>query len=293
MFLVIAASLSWSLVGVLVKTAALQFDPFTITFARFSIGVLALAVIVLATAGSLRPALLGRWIWIGALGKSVNYLAENAAISIGYAYGSVLVGPVQTIVLLLLGVLAFRERLTAKSWASAAVVLAGVLCIALNGRSFWGMLEAQGWTTLLFVVSGVGAALHILSQKMLLQTMNDVSMNYSVFLWASIVVAAPLPFASDWEPAFVPGAWIAAVALGLITGLSFVMMSRALRTVRFSVAVIVSNLASLFAVVWSWAFLREPITPQIVFGACLLVAGMTLLNWPAKGARMKRKSASV
>ncbi|HZG78250.1 MAG TPA: EamA family transporter, partial [Paenibacillus sp.] len=258
------------------------FDPYTITFARFALGVAALAAVVHFTKGSLRPVAFHRWIWIGAIGKCANYLFENAAIAIGHAYGGVLVQPIQTIVLLFAGLLLFKDKLTARSWTSAALVLAGVFLITSNGRSFGDAMQENGWITLLFVFSGIGAALHFLSQKMLLDAMNDVSMNYSVFFWASFVSAVPLPFAADWQPGFAPGAWLSAVALGLITGFSFLMLSKALRTVKFSVAVIVSNLTALFTVLWSGVFLREPITLYIVIGAFTVVVGMTMLNWPSR-----------
>lgn len=269
----------------LVKVASLQFDAYSITFARFSIGVAALAVFLYATRKSLRPAAMHRWIWIGAIGKCANYLFENIAISIGHAYGGVLVLPIQTITLLIVGMFLFKEKPGARSWGAAALVLAGVLLITLNGRPPMAAFGEQGVVTLLFALSGVGAALHFLSSKMLLDAMNDVSMNYSTFFWASLFAAAPLPFAADWEPTFVPGAWLAAVALGLVTGFSFIMLSRALRTVKFSVAVIVSNMAALFTVLWSGLFLGEPITLYIVLGAATIVAGMTMLNWPSRAAQ--------
>ncbi|HZG58002.1 DMT family transporter [Paenibacillus sp.] len=282
MLYLLIATLSWSFVGVLVKLAALQFDSYTITFARFAVGAAALAVIIAIGRKSPRPAAFHRWIWIGALGKAGNYLFENIAITIGYAYGNVLVQPIQTIALLVAGLFLFKDRLTTKSWISAAVVLTGVLLITLNGRSIYETIATQGWITLLFVFSGIGAALHFLSQKMLLDSMGDLPMNYSIFFWASMLTAAPLPFAADWSPAFVPGAWLAAAALGLITGISFLMLSKALRTVKFSIAVIVSNMAALFTVLWSGVLLNEPITGYIVFGAVTVVAGMTMLNWPSK-----------
>ncbi|MCI3921266.1 DMT family transporter [Paenibacillus sp. TRM 82003] len=282
LYLVIA-TLSWSLVGVLVKTASFQFDPYTITFARFSIGVLALAALILATRGKLKPAGFSRWIWIGAIGKSANYLFENIAVSIGYSYGNILVPPTQTIVLLFVSMVLFKERLTPKNTISAGLVLLGVALITMNGRPIGELFGTQGWISLLFVLAGIGAAFHFVSQKMLLDSMSDVSMNYSIFFWASLMTAIPLPFATDWQPTFVPGAWLAAIALGLITGLSFYLSSKALRTVKFSVAVVVTNLSVLFTVLWAAVFFRDPITPYIIAGAVVVVAGMTLLNWPSRG----------
>ncbi|WP_309120853.1 EamA family transporter [Paenibacillus sp.] len=282
MIYLVIASLSWSLVGVLVKTAAFQFDPYTITFARFSIGVLALAGFALAARHSLKPAVLNRWIWVGAIGKSVNYLFENVGVSQGFAYGNVLVFPTQTVVLLLLGIFLFKEKLSGRSWTAAAIVVAGVLLITWNGRPLSAPLGEQGWLAVVFIASGVGAALHLFSQKMLLDAMKDVSMNYSIFLWAAILCALPLPAAADWSGTFVPGAWAAAVALGLITGLSFLLSSKGMRSVKFSVAAIVFNLPVLFTVLWAVVFYREPVTAYIAGGAVVVAVGMTMLNWPSR-----------
>lgn len=291
MLYLIIATLSWSLVGVLVKTAAFQFDSYTITFARFFIGVLALAALAVASRKTLRPKTVNRWIWIGAGGKSVNYLFENVGVSIGFAYGNILVQPTQTIVLLLIGVLLFKERLTWKSTVSAAIVLTGVVLISWNGRPLVDLFGEQGWISILFIISGIGAGLHLLAQKMLLEAMDDISMNYSMFLWASLITAMPLSFGAQWSPAFVPGAWAAIFALGLITAFSFILSSKAMRTVPFSVAVIVSNLAVLFTILWSAIFYREPITGLIVTGAVVVVIGMTMLNWPSRKETSKAQAA--
>jgi drug/metabolite transporter (DMT)-like permease len=80
----------------------------------------------------------------------------------------------------------------------------------------------------------------------------------------------------------VPGAWAAALVLGLITGISFLLLSKALRKVKFSVAVIVSNTAALFTVLWAGLFFREPITVYIVVGVLTVMGGMIMLHWPSR-----------
>lgn len=287
------ATMSWSLVGVLVKTASFQFDFYTITFARFFIGVLALGVLVVATRNTLRPKLLGKWIWIGALAKAANYLFENLGVSAGYAYGNVLVYPVQTLCLMLFGIFLFKEKMSMRGWFASAIVITGALLITWNGRPLASLWSDQGWLSIIFVLSGIGAAAHLLSQKMLLDSMNDVSMNFSIFFWASLITALPLPIAADWTPEPLPGSWLAAVGLGLITGLSFVFSSKAMRTVKFSVTAIATNLPVLFTVFWAALFFREPITGYITCGAIIVVIGMTMLNWPVRKEKDQSDSMAV
>lgn len=282
MLYLIMAVMSWSLVGVLVKTAAFQFDFYTITFARFAIGVIALGVLVYLTRNTLSPAVRNRWIWIGALAKAGNYFFENLGVSVGFAYGNVLVFPVQTICLLLFGILLFKERMALRGWISAAIVVLGAMLIAWNGVPLNQLLGQQGWMSIIFVLSGIGAATHLLSQKMLIKSMNDISMNYSIFLWASVITAVPLPFTAEVSTEPVPAAWLAMLGLGLITGLSFVLSSKAIRTVEFSIVAIVSNLPVLFTVIWAWVIYREPVTGYITGGAIIVLIGMTMLNWPTR-----------
>ena len=155
MLYLIIAVMSWSLVGVLVKTAAFQFDFYTITFARFSIGVIALGILVYLTRNTLSPTIRNRWIWIGALAKAGNYFFENLGVSVGFAYGNVLVFPVQTICLLLFGVLLFQKECcfaagSRRPLSSAALCsLHGTVCrLRSYGDSKGGcrlFLSCRGW----------------------------------------------------------------------------------------------------------------------------------------------------
>src|SRR5690606_14418329 len=113
------ATLAWSFVGVLVKTASGMVDSTIITFARFSIGALFLGLYLYARNGRLNVRIGLKWVWIGAFGKSCNYFFENIALTIGYSYGNIIVPPIQTIVLLFVSVLLLKDRMTGRGWAAA------------------------------------------------------------------------------------------------------------------------------------------------------------------------------
>ncbi|WP_165452666.1 hypothetical protein [Paenibacillus thalictri] len=115
MLLLLAATMSWSFVGILVKSASVMLDSSSIAFARFAFGVVALAALLLLLRQPLRVEYKNRWIWIGALGKSANYFFECIAIAIGFSYGNILVGPIQTVVLLLLNLPQKQTRPNASS----------------------------------------------------------------------------------------------------------------------------------------------------------------------------------
>jgi drug/metabolite transporter (DMT)-like permease len=280
-WLVLAATLSWSFVGILVKTAGVMVDTATITFARFAIGVSFLAILLWMMRSRFRLESAMKWVWIGAIGKGANYFFENIGISLGYSYGNILVGPLQTVFLLLLSVIWFKEKVSARGWLAASLCIAGVLLVTWNGIPLELLIHNGAWTTLLFALSAVGSALHVLSQKELIKKLDPGSMNVSVFFWSSVLMAIPLPFQSHTAGDFQWTALGAVIMLGIITGGSFYIFAKALKITNFTVVVIVINTGAMFSILWSWLFFREPITMYIIGGAAVFLSGLIILNLPA------------
>jgi drug/metabolite transporter (DMT)-like permease len=280
--LLLLTTLAWSFVGILVKAASTMVDNSIITFARFFFGIVFLGILILAKDRKIRMRSNMKWIWLGALGKSCNYYFENIAISIGHSYGNIMVPPIQTVTLLVIASLWFKESVSPRGWTAAALCTAGVLFISWNGQSpglFFGGNAIV--TTLLFFISAIGAAVHVLSQKMLIKDMDTGNMNFSVFFWASVMMAIPVPIQSEGFTGSVSiTAWAALAALGLITGLSFYWFTEAIRRVPFPAVVLVSNSSVLFTILWAYLFYHEPITGYVLSGTGIFVAGLLLLNIP-------------
>ncbi|MFD0682052.1 MULTISPECIES: DMT family transporter [unclassified Paenibacillus] len=292
-FLLFLAILSWSFVGILVKTAGIMVDSATITFARFSLGIVFLGLLLFWRDKKLRIRLNHKWIWIGALGKCCNYYFENLALSSGYSYGNILIGPIQTVILLLLSAFYFKEHVSKRGWAAAAICIIGVLFISWNGQPVDQIVSGSGFTTLLFVLSAVGTSFHVLSQKVLIQSMDSENMNFSVFFWCSLLMALPLPLQAHATGPFSLWGVGALVLLGLITGLSFNWYAKAMKRVSFAVLILVGNSSVLFSILWSYLFFREPISIYIISGAALFIGGLLLLNWPLKHAKLRKSSTQA
>ncbi|MFC4776224.1 DMT family transporter [Paenibacillus sp. GCM10023252] len=285
--LLLLATLAWSFVGILVKTASTMVDSTIITFARFALGIVFLGAFLLIKDRKISLQASMKWIWIGALGKCCNYFFENTALQIGYSYGIILNYPIQTVVLLILSIFLFKEHVSGKAWTAAALCIIGVLFISWNGQTE-GIMSGNALTTLLYACSAIGAAVHILSQKMLIQSMDNGNMNFSVFFWCSILMAIPIPWQSEGITGEVTAiAWGALLTLGLITGLSFYLFSEAIRRVPFSAAVIISNSMVIFTIIWAYLFYNEPITPYIIAGTVIFLAGLLLLNLPTRKVTVK------
>jgi len=288
----IAATLMWSLVGLLIKFSAVMVNSHVISFARFAFGVVFLLGLMAVQKIPIRLNLLHPLIWVGVIGKAVNYAFENFGVSLGNSYANIIVLPVQTVALFLFAVLVLKESLTFLKTAAALSALAGMFLIHWAGRSPGSLLaHAAGdgkamdvhlLVTVLMIISGIGAAAHVISQKKLIEKMDSGNLNLSVFLLASFVTAAPLPLVGEVTGPFRLSAMVALVVLGLITGLSFYLFALALKKIPMIPIAIISNLNILFMLLWSKLFFHDAISIYVMAGALLCLAGIVLVNLPGR-----------
>lgn len=292
--LLLLATLAWSFVGVLVKTAETMTDSAVISLARFLFGVIFLGIFLFIRDGRLQLRLGMKWIWIGAIGKAANYVFENLALNIGYSYGNILVQPVQTVMLLLIAALLFKEKIARIGWIAAALCVAGVIIVGWNGTPLEQLANNSGLTTLLFTLAGIGAAVHVVSQRMLLRSMDNGNMNLSIFFVSTLIVAIPVPVQSNGITGPITiQAWSALVLLGVITGLSFFWFAEAIKRVPFTIVAIVGNCSVLFSILWAYLFFRDPITVYIIVGTLTFLAGFLLLNFPMPRKALRRTDTTA
>lgn len=278
--LLLTAVMMWSFVGVLVKYASLMVDSSTITFCRFLFGIVFLGLLIKCTNQDFKWGWGYKWIWIGAAAKCVNYIFENIAVSVGYAYGIILGLPIQTVFLAVASVFYFGEKITLRKIISILLCIAGVVLVSWKG-SFAEIIDAN-LTTVLFIIAAIGAGLHVISQKKLLGHMDSANMNFSTFLVSTVITGIPLPYTFHTTGDITLGAAAALVALGLITGISFYINSKALAKLPLLTIAIVNNVSVIFSLLWSWLFFNEPITEYVIAGAITFIIGIVLLSVPAK-----------
>lgn len=281
--------LMWSCVGILVKIAAVAFSPALISFFRFFFGVVFLGLWHLVTRRRLRLVFGDPWIWFAAVAKTINYSAENGAIMRGASWGYIVEQPVQAVVLLLISALYFRERPGKRKLAAASLCIVGVLLVGLKGFS---AVRAGGTMDfLLFTVAAFGSAGHMMGQKILMGKMDSLGMNLNVFLIASVFTALPLMFTSSailGPPSF--GAAAAAVALGFITGASFLIWGVALLRVSFLTSAISANSLGVFALLWGVLLRAEMPDIWSLAGTAIFLAGLLVMNLPSRATLASHES---
>jgi drug/metabolite transporter (DMT)-like permease len=279
--LVLLIALMWSFVGVLVKYAAMMVDSGTITLCRFLFGVFFLALLLKAKQQKILFYWKNKWVWIAAIGKCVNYIFENIAISIGFAYGNVIVLPVQTMFLSFISILYFKEELYFRKISAVLLCVIGVMLVSWKGAPLSELLSS-GFITILFVISAIGAGIHIIGQKKLIDHMDSANMNFSIFLLSTFITAVPVPYTFHSTGSFSIVSAFSLIALGFITGISFYINAKVLKKIPLLVSAIISNCSVLFTLFWAWLFFREPINQYVILGAITFVLGIILLSIPRK-----------
>jgi drug/metabolite transporter (DMT)-like permease len=273
--------LMWSFVGILVKIAAISFSPALISFFRFFFGVAALGLWHFAIRRRPRFFFTDAWIWIAAAAKTLNYVAENGAITRGASWGYIVEQPVQAVSLLLISAFYFRERPGKRKLAAAFLCIVGALLVGVKGIA--AVRTGGTLDFLIFTIAAFGSATHMMGQKILMGRMSSGDMNLSVFMIASVLSAMPIPFSGPMLIAPLSIAPIlAAVALGFITGVSFLIWGVALSRVSFLVSVILANSMGVFALLWGALLRAEMPDAWSLLGTVVFIAGLLVMNLPSR-----------
>ena len=281
-------ALMFSFGGTCVKLISPYFGPGYITFFRFAVGVLCLLLLKLALRQHFRKdfgrtlRMFGGWILFGAVTKWLAYLAENYALSHGPSYGNIVTQPAQTIFLTLASVFLFKEKLSPRKVLCILLCMSGVLCISWNGRSLSAFFQENILLTVLFLLSGMCAGCHVLSQKMIADRMDIIDSNLSIFAVSAVLAALPLiPSVTGGDLAGLRpnlACLLAILAFGAITGLGFYLNAKAIPLVPFYMIPIIQSTMAILAIIWGVLFFHEKITLYIVGGTAMFLVGLVGLQ---------------
>lgn len=268
----------FSFIGVLNKAAGLTVSPDIIAFARFFFGAGFIAVYTLLKKKKIQLSLIGKWVLIGGLAKALNYITENYGIARGFSFGNIIVWPVQCVVTLLFSIFILKEKLNTKSIIGAVLCVTGIGFVTWNGASPDDFLGPNLSLTILFVVSGIGAAVFLIAIKLLGPKMDAVESNLSMFVIGSLITFVPIPFTAELSAEFHLISIIALLLLGLITGAGFMIVAKVLERIPLFLATIFQSANVIFTLLWAVLFFNDPVTVYIASGSLIFLAGMVLIN---------------
>ena len=272
------SALMCSLVGTFVKIASTAVSPNVITFSRFFFGSLTILLLCLFTKRKPKLHYKNIWIWIAIVSKCLNYFLENYALRNGTSYGNIICTPMQMVTICLCSAFFFGEKFGPRKLLSVILCITGILFISGNGRPVGAVDTVSLKMTVLFVIAGIGAGGFVLAQKRMLDEMEPIDMNLSVFLASSLIAFVPVSAEYDRVPDIGLPPLLALIGLGIITGAAFVLLAKSMKKLSLLTAGMAQNSTPVFTLLWGAMFWHETIGPYVIIGTILFIIGMVLFN---------------
>jgi drug/metabolite transporter (DMT)-like permease len=260
--------------------------PATLVLLRVALAAAVLAPLLRwrAGAGAPAPALAPgdrlRLAGMGALGFAAALACFHLGLDRSTTTNAALLITVEPLALVLLSPVVLGERLTAREAAGTAVALAGAALIVVNGVPGLTLAVAPHWRgDLLLILSGVAYASYTLIGRDLLARLPPLPVTAWSLAWGA---AATLPLAVlEWSdgrwPRWSPPAVAGVLYLGLvITAAGYLVWNWALRRVPAPRVAIFLNVQPLSGVAIGVLGLGEPLTPFVLAGGLLVLAGVGL-----------------
>lgn len=275
--LVLLAAL-WGASFLFMRLGAHDFGPLALAFVRVGLASV-LLLPLLASRGQLAE-LRTHWrglVVVGALNSAIPFaLFSFAALSITAGLSSI----VNATTPLWTAVVAFAwlgQGLTRLRVLGLAIGFAGVTFLAWDKASFKPGADHAGlWAVLACAVATLCYGLAANATRRWLTGVPPLAVATGSQAAAALLLVIP----ALWQwPAALPGAvaWGSALALAsLCTALAYLMYFRLMSRVGPTNAVSVTFLIPLFAILWGWLFLREPVTAQMLMGGAIVLVGIAL-----------------
>jgi drug/metabolite transporter (DMT)-like permease len=275
--------LFWSGNWIIGRAIAGHVTPFAMTFARWAVAVLFMVPFAWKDLRANWPAIRRNWkviVWLGIWGTGPYNVFTYMGLQYTTATNGVILNSFVPIMIILLGWLVYRDRITALQGVGVLVSLVGVLTILSRGDPsvIMGLTLNHGDLILL-----VGVAFWAAYTIFLRLKPPDLSGLSLVVSCAIVGVLLLLPLFA-YEMFFLGGHIelnIATVSAMLYVGIfpsfvAYVFWNRAVAEVGSNVAGIFMHLMPVFASVLAWLFLGEHIQVFHLAGFALILGGIAL-----------------
>lgn len=262
----------WGASFLFMRIAAPQFGVLPLVEMRLALGALVLLPFLWPARHLFTARRVGLLAAIGLINSAIPFAlfawgAERAPAGIGAISNSLTV-PFAALAAYLM----FRERIGWLRGVALAAGFAGVVVLAsgkVAGADVTGAAIAGSIAALLYGVSANIIRRH-------LTDLPAVAVAAATLAGAALLTA-PAAIASWPSTPITPGAWGAAVALGLLcTGIAYAFYFRLLKRVGAPRAVTVTYLIPLFGVGWSWWLLGETPNLQMAIAAALILGSVAI-----------------
>ncbi|MBT9513843.1 MAG: DMT family transporter [Acidovorax sp.] len=298
--LILLAAL-WGGSFLLMRVAAPVLGALPTTFARVLLGAAGLALLLVVL--RLRPRFggkLGATLALGVVNSGIPFLMfAMAARSLPAGYSAIL-NATTPLMGVLIGALAFGERITAARVGGVVLGMAGVAVLAQAGPVALTPEVLAGMGACLVATACYGLA-GFLTRRWITERGGLDSRTVALgSQMGAVLVLVPFVAWELWRQPTMPTAWLAApaqvwgalLALGLLcTALAYVLYFRLIADVGPLKALTVTFLIPLFGVAWGWLLLGEPATGAHAAGGGLIAAALWLVLRPVPAAPVALQGA--
>jgi drug/metabolite transporter (DMT)-like permease len=271
--LALLAAALWGLTPVATKAALDGFTPEFLGFIRLA----AAALLFRAFAGrGARWFVADLWIWLAGAGLGVDFLLYNYGVQRTAANVAGLVVNIELLSTIALAVWILGERLNARRICGGAVTVAGVLLVSFDGLRLADVTRTDRLLgNLLVMAAGVSWSLFAVAQRRTLISGALFDRLTPIFSIAALITAPSMLRSGAWvvkggtEPVLM---FIVLAVFG--TGVVYWIYGRAQESIDISVLSMLLCTIPVFAVVFAYVLLHEPITMQLSVGGGVILAGI-------------------
>ena len=271
--LILFASILWGTSFPGSKLTVGTVDPLFLTFARMAIGAV-LGLTVLAATRRLHLEVFRQpLVWVLGAINALAFELQNEGILLTTASKTALLVNVNVVIIPVLMVAFFRERMTRLKVAGILVGTFGVVVVAtkLDPASLGG---GQFAGDVLVFVAGVVWAFYVVGAKRMVDRGEDyVALTAGILATTALLAAVPLFFVGSPLPTNGSG-WLGIAYLGLVpTFTPLVLYVASMRTISPTISGLLILLEVVVAAVLSFLFLRDPLGPYTLAGGALILLG--------------------
>lgn len=268
----------WGASFLFMRIGAADFGPFALVEVRLTLGALTLVPFLWRERARFTTALRWRLAGIGAINAAIPFSlfawgAERAPAGIGAICNAMTV-----MFTALVAFVFYGERIGTRQAIGMLAGFIGVVVLASGktaGDGIW-LAALAGTAAALFYGFGVNLI------RRHLAGVPASAVAAATLLGASLVLA-PFAFLTWPNHAIPTRSWVSAVLLGVLcTGFAFVLYYRLINRIGGARAAMVTYLIPLFAVLWAWLTLGEPLTASMAISGVLILGGVALSQKPNK-----------
>lgn len=219
------------------------------------------------------------WVWVAGVALGADFILYNYGIQHTSANVAALVINVELVSTIGFAVWLLGERLSRRRVLGSAVTLSGVLLVGLNGVRLSDVLPGgQTVGNMLVMAAGISWSLFAVAQRRARGGHRLFHRLTPIFSVAALTTLPLLLHRSAWMMTGGVRPTVMLVALAILcTGLVYLVYGRAQEFLDVSVLAILLCSIPVFAVVFAYVLLGEPVTQRLLLGGGVIVAGIAII----------------